>query len=191
MANSLSGIFDQTADYGTATPPSGDFGLLPDGEYAGAIETAELVTTAKGGKMIKLAIRLDNNRMVWDNLNVDCPSSAKAQEIALRNLKTIADSNNRKIRSDEDLEGCSVTVMIGTQQGTNGYKDRNVVRFYNSPAPRSPAPAQARRAPSAAQSHRPVTVNDPRYRPSTPDVEQFQENRAKSTEEFLGDTIPF
>ncbi|MBO1361802.1 DUF669 domain-containing protein [Acetobacter sacchari] len=167
------GNFDRNADYGS----NEDFELLPDGEYEGEIESAESKPTTKGGTMIALKIRLHNRRVVFDNLNVEC-GNQQAEQIALRQMKTIADFNNVNIQADEDFEGLSVIAVIGTQKGTGGYRDRNVVKYYKGKEDRKSAANRPASTPSRGAADK-----DPRYNGA---------NKSASRQDSLvDDEIPF
>jgi len=178
------GNFDRKADYGS----NADFELLPDGEYEGDIESAESKPTHSGGTMIALKIRLDNRRVVFDNLNVECANDT-AQEIALRQMQTIANYNNTDIRSDEDFEGLRVLAVIGTQKGKDGYRDRNVVKYYKGKqeqAGSGRSPQQGRGAQARSGS-----VNDPRYSADRRETPEWEAPKGSSTGAMIGDEIPF
>ncbi|WP_029604415.1 DUF669 domain-containing protein [Kozakia baliensis] len=173
------GNFDRSADYGS----NEEFELLPDGDYEGEIESAESKATRSGGTMIALKIRLDNRRVVFDNLNVECANET-AQNIALRQLQTIANYNNVTPNSEEDLEGLRILAAIGTQKGKDGYKDRNVVKYYKGKDDAKKSPAPRRNA-----SGRNSSGQDPRY------AEYARANgkdpAGASTGALIDDEIPF
>lgn len=188
MTRSFSEIYDTKVDYQSEVGDLGEYSLMPDGVYSGSIEAAETVETSKGGIMVKLTIRLDNNRLVWDNLNILCPSSEQAEKFARANMQLIGTINRRTIDTAEDLEGCDVTVRIGTQKGRDGYRDRNVVKGYIDP--------KAQRNAKSSPAKRPATSSgktDPRYDKYTqgrPENSLSKDNGAPS-EELLDDQIPF
>jgi len=153
---SLTGIFDQNS---APDVEDRDFELMPPGDYEGQIARSEMKDTRSGGKMISLGIELDNNRWLFDNLNIICGNET-AQRIAQANLKRIGETNGRHIQHVDDLLQCRVKVKVGVQQPQNGYEARNVVKFYyelkaSAPAARAPAAAQAPRGASVRPAPRP------------------------------------
>lgn len=108
------------------------YALIPTGDYIGEIASAEMRTTSKGGKMIALKIRLDSGRIVFDNLNVLCPSSGAAETIARKSLATIRNSNpSLTMREESDMIGMRVAVRVDVRPPQNGYDAQNIVRWYN------------------------------------------------------------
>lgn len=66
--------------------PFADQAPIPDGKYSGKIEKTDVFTTKDGHKGVKLEIRLQNNRMVFERLNFEHP---KTKEISVTSLKKI------------------------------------------------------------------------------------------------------
>lgn len=91
MAGNLSGLNFNAAE---VPPPSdGDYEPIPDGTYECMVMEAEMKATRSGGEM--LSVRLDvidgqyQNRRIYDNMNIVCPNSPKAEEIAHKMLGSL------------------------------------------------------------------------------------------------------
>ncbi|MBV1833059.1 DUF669 domain-containing protein [Novacetimonas pomaceti] len=187
MSGNLSGLYDHNS-----APDLEDrqFELLPPGDYDGDIVKAELRET-RSGNMIALDIKLDNNRHVFDNLNIVCRTSAKAEEIARGSLKRIGQINNRIIQDTQDLVLCRVRVQVGVQPPQGNYEARNVVKFYKDP---NGATASAPVRPAA----RPATASAARTAPAASAAPQANGARswmrsqpAQQAAAPIDDEIPF
>ena len=108
----------------------GGFSLFPAGIYEGTIAGAEVRDSRAGGKFINLSVKLDNKRMVFDNINFICKSE-KAQEIARKNLGRIGNANECTVRKAGDLPGLRVNVTIDVEPAKGQYPAKNVIRAYN------------------------------------------------------------
>ncbi|WP_215754225.1 DUF669 domain-containing protein [Acetobacter sp. P5B1] len=191
MAGNLSGIFNQDQ-----APDAPEFELLPPGEYLGDITKAELKETRSGGYMIALTIKLDNNRSVFDNLNIQC-ASQKASEIAQASLKKIGQTNAKVIQDTDDLLMCRVRVNVGVQPGDGQYGPRNTVKYYMDPAKGTTAPRQVARSAAAAvtaPASRPAATC-PAAQPPAEGGGRWMRDRKpadnRTSEEVLKDEIPF
>tara|TARA_Y100000401_G_C8319199_1_gene224242 strand:+ start:589 stop:1050 length:462 start_codon:yes stop_codon:yes gene_type:complete len=67
-----------------------DYEPLAPGVYDGEIVAAEQRTSGTGNDYLSLQIRLGNNRVVFDNLNLWHKTSEAAVEIAIKKLAEIA-----------------------------------------------------------------------------------------------------
>lgn len=65
-----------------------NFEPIQDGDYDAVIEKSEIALTQKGHKTIKVQLRLNNKRVVFDRLNFES-ENATAKEIALKKFKSI------------------------------------------------------------------------------------------------------
>ena len=71
-------------------PPDGarDFEPLETGDYTGTVEKAEVTTNQQGQKLIKVQLRLNNKRVVFDRLNFEAQNPT-AKKIALEKFQSI------------------------------------------------------------------------------------------------------
>lgn len=129
MSGNLAGLYDHNS---APDLEDRDFELLPPGQYDGDIVKAELRDT-KSGNMISIDIKLDNGRHVFDNLNIVCRTSSKAEEIARGNLKRIGQINGKIIQDTDDIVLCRVRVKVEVEPAKGNYGPRNVVKFYSDP----------------------------------------------------------
>lgn len=186
MSGNLSGIFNQDQ-----APDAPEFELLPPGEYLGDITKAELKETRSGGYMIALTIKLDNNRSVFDNLNIQC-ASQKATEIAQTSLKKIGKTNGKVIQDTDDLVMCRVRVNVGVQPGDEQYGPRNVVKYYMDPAKGTSAPRPAAR--SSAPASAPPATRPATQTPAAGGGRWMRDRKPvdnRPSEEVLDDQIPY
>ena len=80
------GFSANDVDYSNMGSQDGKFDPLPDGEYTVIVARLEPSPTKRGGVMWKVGYQVVDgrykNRYIWENLNVECPGSAKAENIA-------------------------------------------------------------------------------------------------------------
>lgn len=118
---------------------SSNFTALPKGEYAAEVEKAELRDTKKGGKMIKLELRLHGGkgigkRKVFDNIML-VHSNPKVVEIGKQKLKSLAiaggmeEAEASNLKSSADLVGLQVTAGIKVEKSEE-YGDQNRVTHF-------------------------------------------------------------
>lgn len=118
------------------------FTLLEEGQYLASLVSAEVKDTKAGGARLALVFEvLDGNfagATFGDNLNI-VNSSAKAQQIGLERLKTIATfigvKNPNKIDDTDDLLNKSpilATLSVDTFINESGLEIKsNKVRYYS------------------------------------------------------------
>ena len=184
MSGNLAGIYDQNT-----APDAPEYDLIPTGDYDGDIVKAELKDT-RAGCMISIQIKLDNGRVVFDNLNIQCSTSSQAEDIAKAAVKKIGQTNNKVISDTSDLELCRVRVRVGIQPARGEYSERNVVKFYQDPH-KSAAPARA-----AAPATRPAPARAPAQRTAAPaaagGARKWERSTAKApSSQDLDDEIPY
>ena len=88
---------------------SGDFGIIPVGNYNFIIEKCEEKETKSGNKMLVISFKIMSgdyaNRIIFENLNIKNPST-KCVGYAKRKLKAICDAIDLKeLHVPSDLEG--------------------------------------------------------------------------------------
>ena len=88
-------LFNLNADFNSVQATS-DFDVLPPGEYRAMIVDSDIKPTKSGGEMAVLQFSVidapHENRRVFENLNINCPTSKKAEEIAMSTLKSICEA---------------------------------------------------------------------------------------------------
>jgi hypothetical protein len=77
-------------DFDTSAVETLDFKPLNPGVYLGEIVAAEQRTSSTGNDFLSLQIRVGDNRMVFDNLNLWHKTSEAAVEIGIKKLAEIA-----------------------------------------------------------------------------------------------------
>jgi hypothetical protein len=142
--------------------PARDFEVLPPGKYTVEIEKAEIKQTKAGdGHYMELCLSiLDEgpcqNRKLWDRLNIHNPSQ-KAQEIALRKLRSLGDAIGVQVVTSEDQflgRQCVASVKVN-KEGQNdirsyspcGQPDSTVTQEKPNIPPVVPAQATGRPKP--------------------------------------------
>lgn len=110
------------------------FGTLEPGEYDVHIVKSELVDTKTGGKMIKLQMKTESGRFIFENLNV-VNKNEISQNMSRARMKRICVLNNvlekdlRAIKAS-DLEG--MKIRVETIVKTDDYGEKAVVKGVNS-----------------------------------------------------------
>lgn len=114
-------------------PPSDNsFDVLPPGWYTAKIEDADLRFTQSGGQMIKIKYRLDNNRVVFGNLNV-VNHNAKAEEIGRRQLGELMRAIGLASAEDTDqFVGGTCEIKLKVRPAQNGYDESNDVAGFRA-----------------------------------------------------------
>ena len=134
-----------------------DFTPVPEGEYAVSVTDAQLKGTSKGGTMLVLShtiiTGMNEGRVIIDRLNVNCPGSPKAEDIAKQSLAKICKAIGvDTLDSTNQLIGKRMKIRIGIQKGQGTYidsmgnekpsQDQNNVKGYYSLNGETPAPIQ-------------------------------------------------
>jgi len=187
MSGNLTGLYDHNS---APDIENRDFELLPPGQYDGDIVKADLRDT-KSGNMISLDIKLDNGRHVFDNLNIVCRTSTKAEEIARGNLKRIGQINGKIIQDTDDIVMCRVRVKVEVEPAKGNYGPRNVVKFYSDPnGATASAPVRSAQRPATAPAARPA-ASAPQQ--TSGGSRSWMRNRqpAQQQTETIDDEIPY
>lgn len=105
-----------------------DFEPVPEGEYPVAITAAELKGTSKGGTMLVLDYAIMNgpneSRVIKDRLNVNCPGSPKAEDIAKQSLAKICKAIGiGQLSSTTELVGKRLKIKVVVKPGEGTYID--------------------------------------------------------------------
>ena len=144
--------------------PSGDFEVMPKGEYRlKAIEAEEKATSSGSGSYIAATFEVVrpseyNGRRVWQNFNVN-NSSEKAEKIGREQLVGWAQACGKPNAGDTDeLLEREFDCKLDIEKGTGGYSDKNKIAYFlmpsagNAPAPKSkPVPTPAAEESDAKQ----------------------------------------
>lgn len=132
-----------------------DFDTLPDQDtVAQPIESKMIVSDDQTKQTLELTWELlegpQQGRRFWQKLKLVHPTPMSV-EIDGRLLKKHAAAVGHvgALRNTDPILFKPVRIRIGTEKGTNGYKDKNVIKGYSpASAPASATPAAA--APAAA-----------------------------------------
>lgn len=160
-----------------------EFALIPTGWYPVEITGVEIKDNASGSGarfIVKFTIFGEKHakRNVWNGAGFNfIHSSQQCQAIGQRELgrltKACGYKENDRLMDEEELIGKTLDVYIETEEGQNGYKDKNVAKKFapighggkadTSPKPSQPAPAtQAQvQTPSGAQQASPAPSQTP------------------------------
>ena len=116
---------------GSAMPP------IPDGTYHAMVMDSEIKTTAKGGTMIVLEWHIIGDgydgRRIWQNYNVVCPGSKKAEDIAKADMASACQAMGLDGYEDTDeLHMQEIKIKVSTEPGRNGYGPKNRIDAYAS-----------------------------------------------------------
>lgn len=79
---------DFNFDYTKMDDDQGGFQPMADGIYDGHIEKSDVKQSKSGAMMIKLQLRLKNNRVLFDQISLNA-ANPKAKEIAQKKVKNI------------------------------------------------------------------------------------------------------
>lgn len=123
LAHAMGGTFE--ADKVEIT----DFSPVPEGEYAVAITGAELKGTSKGGTMLVLDFSImtgpNEGRVIYDRLNINCPGSEKAENIAKQSLAKICKAiDTPTLKSTNELLGKRLKIKVSIRKGEGTYIDK-------------------------------------------------------------------
>ena len=109
------------------------FDLLPNGTYQAMITESELCYTKSGnGQYMKFTFEIiGKGKKIFENFNIVNPNE-KAVSIAKAQLAQIvlATVGDRIVRVSEELHNIPMSVKVGTEEGKNGYGDRNKIYKY-------------------------------------------------------------
>lgn len=119
----------------TTTEAKSEGGLIPDGKYLAFIDKVELKKTKdETGKYLAVMWRLVEppfkNRTVFHNYNFQSMSE-KAQEIAMKDLKTLFVAAGRtefKITKPEEMLGLVCEIQVKTK--VDSFGEKNIVTNY-------------------------------------------------------------
>lgn len=188
-----------------------DFSALPAGDYPAMITASEWKTSKSGDQYLALTLQVieghHSGRFLWHNLNI-MSSSAKAQDIAQRELSAICRATGKmKISDSAELHDHPVIIKvayIAAQDDGNGgtWPEKNQIRQWKpagaaaapvTPAtPKAPPPAPT---PAAAPKSPPPAAPRPAAAPpkAPPPVAPWKKAPAAPVEpaESLDDDIEF
>ncbi len=138
-----------------------NYGPLPEGWYQAQIISEKEQPTAKGGTLLTYEFNILGkyegnqcsttyaNRKVWGSYNVVCPSSEKAEEIAMTEIARMGKACNIvNVRNSSDLVTKTMDIRLGIRQDA-GYEPKNEIKGYRS-CSSAPAPGMGM-APAAPQ----------------------------------------
>jgi len=139
---------------------------IPAGDYVVDIVHAEVRDTQNGaGKYVNVEMQVQmpdgNTRTLYDVIVFEHNTSAIAQEIGSRRLRSLSDSVGQDAADFDPLElaGNRVQAKIGIQKKD---ADRNEVKVYKPLSDDAPAPAPVRAdAPAPTNSAEPQLSNRP------------------------------
>jgi hypothetical protein len=124
-----------------------DFSPIPDGQYTVVVSKAEVKETKAGGAAVNLAYQIvdgdHKNRIVFDFINIDHPTSQDAVKIGLQRLKTVAFATGLEadhIADTDDLIGKNPFGIIVKNEEKNGYKNTRVSAILRLSPVSAPAP---------------------------------------------------
>ena len=114
-----------------------DMPPVPDGTYHAMVMGSEIKTTAKGGTMIVLEWHIIGDgydgRRIWQNYNVVCPGSKKAEDIAKADMASACQAMGLDGYEDTDeLHMQEIKIKVSTEAGSNGYPPKNRIDAYAS-----------------------------------------------------------
>lgn len=160
--------------------PATDFSTLPPGEYVAQITESDISIPKSGnGKSLNLTWQITEgeyeNRIFWQHLNYQ-HSSAQAQEISQRMLKTICDAvgYGDHLTNSEVLHFVPCRVKLKYVPPKNGYSEKNEVAFVKPLQADAPATKTA--------------VTKPTVRPAS---RQTQEVKRPAAQAPAGQTRPW
>ena len=141
---------------GSAPALQNDFQPLAAGTYPGQIVEWAEHTSKSGNQCLKLQVRLENGRVLFDYLVMQAadasnPKSATAIEIAKQRLDSIGSALGLQVIAQaDDLIAKPLAVNVGVRPPANGYDASNEIKGYAAatqpsqgqpPAAASPPPA--------------------------------------------------
>lgn len=125
-----------------------DFPLLADGYYEVSIKKAEVVTSKKGGEMVKIELQtigpslsrtgeqLAPGSVLFDQMML-APSGKGTWEMVMRNVGALVQSlgltgvNMGNIKTQiPTLQGRTLRIQVGYEPAKDGYREKNVVAKY-------------------------------------------------------------
>ena len=143
-----------TKDFETST--TGDYDVMPVGEYTLKATDSEMKETKKGdGAYLAVTFEVlgptHAGRKVWQNFNIHNPSE-KAQRIGREQVAGWARAAGKPNATDSDeLLERKFQAKLGIEKGTGGYSDKNIIKAFLAPA-ESSAPVPTRSAPTAEKA---------------------------------------
>ena len=142
---------------GSAMPP------IPDGTYSALVMDSEIKTTSKGGTMIVLEWHIVGDgydgRRIWQNYNVVCPGSKKAEDIAKADMASACQAMGLDGYEDTDeLHMQEIKITVRTEPGSNGFGPKNRIDAY---APAHDKPAQVAQVAQPSQPAEPAQPQQP------------------------------
>ena len=146
---------------GSAMPP------IPDGTYHALVMGSEIKVTKpdsiKPGQMIVLEWHIVggpyDGRRIYQNYNVVCPTSDKAENIAKADMASACQAMGLDGYEDTDeLHVHEIKITVSTEPGSNGYPPRNRIDAYASAYDK---PAQVAEPSQPAQPQQPVGKKPP------------------------------
>ena len=145
---------------GSARPP------IPDGTYHAMVMDSEIKTTVKGGTMIVLEWQIigdgHDGRRIWQNYNVVCPGSKKAEDIAKADMASACQAMGLDGYEDTDeLHMQEIKIKVSTEPGSNGYGPKNRIDAYASAYDKPAQVAESAEPSQPAQPQQPVGKKPP------------------------------
>ncbi len=116
---------------------AGRGGTLPDGDYGAVVVAGCEQVSKKGNRYLKFEIKITNDEYsgytIYDYLNLwhPNPKAKKYAQITLSKMVK-ALNKNKYPKTTAELLNKPCRVRIATQEGTDGYRPRNVIRDYYS-----------------------------------------------------------
>lgn len=142
---------------------SGNYEVMPAGEYTLKATEADLKETKKGdGAYLAVTFEIAKGeyagRKVWQNFNIHNPSE-KAQQIGREQVaawgRAVGKPNAQD--SDELLER-NFQAKLGIEKGTGGYSDKNLIKSFLAPVGGFSAASEAPAAPKAEKKATPAAA---------------------------------
>ncbi len=153
---------------GSSPAPQNDFQPLAAGTYPGQIVEWAEHTSKSGNQCLRLQVRLENGRVLWDYLVMQAADasnskSATAIEIAKQRLDSIGSALGLQVIAHaDDLLAKPLSVNVGVRPPSNGFDASNEIKGYAAASmPSQGQPAAAASAPPAPQPVSPPASSTP------------------------------
>ena len=149
---------------GSAMPP------IPDGTYHALVMDSEIKVTKPDsttpGQMIVLEWHIVggpyDGRRIWQNYNVVCPTSEKAESIAKADMASATQAMGLKRYEDTDeLHMQEIKITVSTEPEKNGWPAKNKIDAYSSAYEKPAEPAEPSQPAQAAEPEQPEGKKPP------------------------------
>jgi len=120
----------------TTVEPSGDYDLLPTGDYTAIIKAAEVKDTKAGtGRYINFQLEIVSGqhagRVVFDLVNFENPNPV-AQDIGQKTLSAICHATKvMQLNNPEQLCNIPMSIKLGIKKDAE-YGDKNTIKSYKA-----------------------------------------------------------